>query len=294
MGTNLRFVVCYLSLAIAAVSPSRVSAAEPQTSSHPAGSGHQSLVQLSGNIPWDAIVWVERRYKIETLRFKARDESGIDWLGSDEVTVGTFDSKGFTISRTIENIDSGDTHEFDPAKSCIVPIPPGEVVLGETSVCDPIGESAPLSFKVELWEEDQVWIEFNPHPYTPPGGHGSGNLYLHGDSDDFLGRAQIDLAALDLETALPNVGDVYDETVRLFPCEEEVCGVGPDAPDYTFTYRITRLPDVRVDLRSEARAAMQQSGIGSELEAVVAGLRSLRAPSSRQIEPKIGEPKTIR
>lgn len=78
MTLNRRFVVCCLSLAIASVSPAGVFAGESQTSSQPADSDHQSLVQRSGDIPWDAIVWVERRYKIEALRFKARDESGID------------------------------------------------------------------------------------------------------------------------------------------------------------------------------------------------------------------------
>lgn len=57
-------------------------------------------------------------------------------------------------------------------------------------------------------------------------------------------------------------------------------------PDYTFTYRITRLPDVRVDLRSVLDEAMRRSGARSELEAIVAGLRSLRAPSPRKIEPE--------
>lgn len=48
-----------------------------------------------------------------------------------------------------------------------MPIPPGEFVLGETTVCDPIGEPAPLSFKVELWERDDFGFEFDPSP-TPP------------------------------------------------------------------------------------------------------------------------------
>jgi len=104
--------------------------------------------------PWNAIKWIERRYKIEAMRFKARDETGFDWAGSDEVMVNTSDSKGWTVSDEIGGIDSGDTHSFDPAKSCIVAVRPGTVVLGKSSVCDDVGESAPLGFAVEFWEKD--------------------------------------------------------------------------------------------------------------------------------------------
>lgn len=99
---------------------------------------------------------VERLYKIEAVSFKAVDETGIDWgpLNSDEVMVGTFDAKGYTHSREIGNIDSGDTHHFDPIKSCMLPVRIGEVVLGETSVCDDVGEPAPLKVRIELWEQD--------------------------------------------------------------------------------------------------------------------------------------------
>lgn len=103
--------------------------------------------------PWDTVTAtiVERRYKVEAVRFKARDETGIDWWGDDDVMVGTTDAKGFTSSAEIGSIDSGDTHNFDPAVSCIIGVLPGKVTLGESSVCDPAGEPGPFSFRVELW-----------------------------------------------------------------------------------------------------------------------------------------------
>lgn len=48
-----------------------------------------------------------------------------------------------------------------------------------------------------------------------------------------------------------------------------------------------RLRDAHVALRSLLDDAMQRTGARSELEAIVAGLRSLRAPSPRQVEPDI-------
>jgi hypothetical protein len=111
------------------------------------------------------------------------------------------------------------------------------------------------------------------------------------DGDDFIGRARVDFSAQDFEAGVPNVGDEFIETVVLSPCPPgtTVCG-GWGLPDYSFTYRITRLRDVRVDLRAVLDAAMQRSGARSELEAIVTGLRSLlqflRVTSPRKTEPE--------
>lgn len=87
---------------------------------------------------------------------KARDETGIDWWGSDEVMIRTDDPKGSTVSDEIGNVDTGDVHYFDPVRSCILAVRPGIVVLGKTSACDDAGEPAPLGFGVEFWEKDAI------------------------------------------------------------------------------------------------------------------------------------------
>jgi hypothetical protein len=38
-----------------------------------------ALVVSTSDIPWHDLTWVERRYKIEAMHFKCRDETGIDW-----------------------------------------------------------------------------------------------------------------------------------------------------------------------------------------------------------------------
>jgi hypothetical protein len=254
----------------------------------PEGAGTPADVAVLRDFPWHTVEWVERRYKIEAMRFKARDETGYDWWGSDEVMVETVDAKGWTVSDEIGGIDSGDTHHFDPAKSCIIAVRPGIVVLGKTSVCDDIGEPAPLWFEVEFWEKDPIGISIGfCKRVSGPGGHrGSRDCANDGNGDDFIGRARLDFPAQDFEAVLPNVGDEYIETVVLNPCfGADVCDV-TYGPDYSFTYRITRLADLRVDLRSVLDEAMQRSGARSELEAIVAGLRSLRAPNPRKVEPE--------
>jgi hypothetical protein len=115
--------------------------------------------------------------------------------------------------------------------------------------------------------------------------HHTGPSYCLED-DDFIGRARLDFSMSELEAALPTVGAEYVETVTLFPCPygQDTCGDPPH--EYTFTYRITRWPDVTVDLRNVLDEAMSKIGAHTELEAFVAGLRSLRAPSPRKIVTK--------
>lgn len=260
-------------------------AQERPASPQPEDAGRQTVAEASRATPWDTIQWVERRYKIEAMRFKARDETGVDFLGSDEVMVETSDAKGIMVSEEIGDIDSGDTHNFDPATSCIVAVRPGTVVLGKTSVCTDVGEAGPLRFKVQLWEKD---TDLPLGQFSVCGG---GPDYYPTDCakyfDDFIGRAQIEYSTQELEAALPHVGDEQIESVTLDPCPGWICA---GFPDYTFTWRVTRLADVRVDLRAVLDEAMQRSGAGSELEAIATGLRSLRAPSPRKIEPETGNP----
>src|SRR5262249_11101362 len=149
------------------------------------------------------------------------------------------------------------TRDFEPAKSCIVAVRPGIVVLGKTSVCDDVGEPAPLSFEVEFWEKDTGFTTSFCGLSTSPGFHGPAHCVDDTRGDDFLGRRQLDFTMQELEAGLPNVGDESIETVKLSPCrkDEYQCG-GPSLPDYEFTYRVTRLPDVRVGLSEVLDEAM--------------------------------------
>ena len=248
-------------------------------------------------VPWDwsDILVLERRYKIEALSFWARDETGVDWPGSDEVMVGTRDPEGWTASDVIGDINSGDIHEFDPARSCLVGVSPGEAVLGRSSVCDAAGRPAPLWFEVELWEID--WsppgFEHGCQP-APSGGH-AGECSpppLDYVADDFIGDARLEFTPQELEAALPRVGDQYTETVTLNPCGEDVCGSGwpIGGSDYAFTYRITRMPNKEIDMRDIIAASVERSGARSEMEAVIAGLNALQTPRPRPAEPGTGGP----
>lgn len=299
MTSRWRFMaICFGLAAWFWCSADAVAQAQP-TSPQPADADHPTVAKASSSINWDMIRWVERRYKIEAISFKALDETGFDWFGSDDVMVETTDAKGWTVSNEIRGIDSGDTHNFDPAKSCIVAVRPGTVVLGVSSVCETVGEPAPLGFQVELWEQDSIGSPtgFCIEPLGPPNpGRHVGPYRAHCPNgnpfSDFIGRAQIDYPTQDLEAALPKVGDEVVESITLDACPDLAACAG--FPVYTFTWRVTRLSDVRVDLRSALDEAMQISGARSELEAIRAGLRYLRAPSPRKTEPETGKLPPVR
>ena len=281
MSSRMRFTIC---CGLAAWCWCTTALAQQRPPTQPE-SWDRAAIVVPGDIPWHTLEVIERRYKVEAMRFKARDETGWDWTGADEVMVETNDPKGWTVTDEIGGIDSGDTHKFDPAKSCIVAVRPGIVVLGKSSVCDEVGEPAPLGFKIEMWEKDFSIFGFpNKCLSGGPGTHAGSHCANDGMGDDFIGHAQIDLTAQELEAALPNVGSEHIETVVLNPCRGvDVCDV-TFGPDYSFTFRVTRLPDARVRVRVVLDDAMRAIGARSELEAVVAGLRSLRAPSPRKIE----------
>ena len=263
-------MVSYRSLLVASVSVAAwvwcaagAFAQRPEATPYPDRTGGRlDVTQPLGNIIRPDPV-MERRYKVEAIRFKAVDESGYDWDGSDEVIVETLDAKGGTSTREIGDIDSGDVHDFDPAVSCIVAVRDGRVLLGETSECDSAGEPAPFWFKVRFWENDNyeifppidwnstacvVGAEGNNSEESPPGRHCSRS---ETSNEDLLGGHLVEYSQQELDARLPNVGDQYEVTVRLDPCFDgdhtSVCGVPSwpwaSFPDYDFTYRITRLPD---------------------------------------------------
>ncbi|MBL8037819.1 MAG: hypothetical protein JNN16_09990 [Nitrospira sp.] len=287
MDLQRRVMMWCVGLASYLCCDANVFAHAPQTTPSSGDSEIHAVVEQ--DVSWDTIEWMERRYKIEAVGFKARNESGWDWWGSDEVMVGTEDAKGWTVSGELSSVDSGEFYSFDPVRSCVVAVRAGIVVLGKTSVCDEAGEPAPLSFGVELWEKDVFgWRTGFCKALSPGKGfHAGPHCADDGSGTDFIGRARVDFSALDLEAVLPNVGDEHVETVVLSACPSgEVCS-DADLPDYSFTFRVTRVRDARVELRSLLEDAMHRTGARSELEAIVTGLRSLRAPSPRQVEPNL-------
>jgi len=87
------------------------------------------------------------RYTVKAVSFHAYDETGIDWLGSDE-PYWTFNSVGVdgtalsTKSRTFGDVDTGDTVNFGATEGCLY--------LACSGGPAPTG----MGFSIQLWEHD--------------------------------------------------------------------------------------------------------------------------------------------
>ena len=139
-----------------------------------------------------------------------------------------------------EDVDAGELRTFESNKRCILPvegnshqIPFGDVFGGQT--CLDTGVPGPVSFKVKLWEVDEIF-------------YGGGGDFPPGNATSkLIGSATISHTAKELAEATPLIGSLLQKTIDLGPCyDERGCVTSPGTPNdahYTFTYKITRLPD---------------------------------------------------
>jgi hypothetical protein len=87
-------------------------------------------------------------YKVKMVSFRAADESGRDWLGSDEAywvvsSVGADGTAKTFRTRTFGDVDSGETRTFGVTEGCIF-----STTCGAATAPDGIGLS------IQLLEED--------------------------------------------------------------------------------------------------------------------------------------------
>ena len=159
--------------------------------------------------------------------FTAVDETGrTDW-GSDEVRAvfADFNPINERATKEYDNVDSGETIAFIAADRCITPLP--NCSQGRETV----------RFMVSLWEGD--WTLTDLSGLSEPELIGAHDLYEDGPGSgaDLIGKASVGWPQVQLLGTLPNVGDTVERSVPLHG--------GTDNSTYRFTYRITRLPDVR-------------------------------------------------
>jgi hypothetical protein len=168
------------------------------------------------------------RYKVSAANFKAIDESGADWTGSDEAFwlfsgVGTTGTGTTRATQVYGSMDSGDTQSFSVVDQC---------AWG----CSPVGSPAPfgIGLSVQLWEQDlgdidDIWfktadafqtagpiISTTPAPsWVGPAVKAVGEgleLILNWAEDDLIGSQTYAFDATGLASALPNRGTSFTDT----------------------------------------------------------------------------------
>jgi hypothetical protein len=180
------------------------------------------------------------QFVAEAVLFKAIDETGYDWPGSDEV-YAVFSDLNPTLDDLVTaeygDVDAGETRNFGPNERCIAPRP----------TCAH-GVSESLNFEVSFWERDKGLFEWC-HGDLP----GLHYVLRHGkcSGDDLIGRGQVLMSREQLLAVLPTIDESREFQLILGGpcgyCGNDVCGCGPpgpNGPEYKLTYRITRLPDV--------------------------------------------------
>jgi hypothetical protein len=205
----------------------------------------------------------EPRFKLEALRFRALNETGIDRFGSDEiyVTIHVPARKVATISQVFGDVDAGETRSIPLDQSCILPIAGVSAPKtlsgfeGDSWSCSRDGAPGPFSFTVVLREKDPEENCAIPFycGYTPGlvEGEEPGPIDSH---DDLIGRHEVVYSMEEL-IAL-QVGQVVEESVWLRPCIKPAPAVYYCAPweaEYQFTWRLTRLPDAEPVVGSVTR-----------------------------------------
>ena len=122
-------------------------------------SAHVAAPPAASAQPDGKLIILVPQFVAEAVRFKAIDESGFDWPGSDEVYAVFSDlNPNLTdlVTSTFENVNTGTTRDFGPDERCIAP---------RSNKCDH-GVSEILHFKVSFWEEDGRSDSFFPPTFV--------------------------------------------------------------------------------------------------------------------------------
>lgn len=170
------------------------------------------------------LTFTSPQFVVHALWFKANDETGWAWTGSDEVYAifSDMDPTHYDRATSIyENVDEGDLVSFKSADQCMAAQPN----------CDRGTPSLNVAFS--FWERDSLGLglEFCPGDFQ-----GSHTRLQEGKctSDDFIGSGSIVYSQDELVAMLPAVGDTREVTYVM----------DKDAGKYRFRYRITRLENV--------------------------------------------------
>jgi len=170
------------------------------------------------------LTFTSPQFVVQAVWFKANDETGWYWTGSDEVYAVFSDMDPTHYDRETSiygNVDEGDLVNFKASDQCMAAQPN----------CDRGTSSLNVAFS--FWERDSLGfgLEFCPGDFQ-----GSHTRLLEGKctSDDFIGRGSIIYSQQDLVAMLPAVGDSREFTAVM----------EQDAGKYRFRYRITRLANV--------------------------------------------------
>jgi hypothetical protein len=201
-------------------------------------------------------------YKVEAVRFHCNHETWWNQWTSDEVRVGISTPTTTTISKVFNDVDAGETKNFEADQSCIHPIVgggnSGNTVFkpSQTWTCSNRGAAGPISFTVVMAEEDSGFFHDCLSDFPPSCAFYS-RTPRPDPNDELIGQHTVEFTPEELAFAMPNVGDFIEPVITLTPpTDGGVSAGGQAAAEYTFTYRITRVAPGPLVLESAAPVAV--------------------------------------
>lgn len=191
-------------------------------------------------------------YTVQALKFKAVDESGIDWTGSDEpLWVFTANAGGrvsTTRSREFGDVDSGDTLTFDATRNRNTVWP---VARDSRGAPGPIGLAVQLS-EIDQGQPDDIAAKtekaLNLAQWAPVVGEWVGKARgVVRDSlnnliaDDLMGSRTLLWSASVLHRRLPRPGTSFVERFRFSGRSGDLPFDVAGGPDYNLWVRVRRI-----------------------------------------------------
>ena len=202
------------------------------------------------------------RFVVKAVLFGAKDETGWDGWGSDEVVIVFRTPRYALVGKEYEDVDSDDDPtEFQFQQDCITPaIDP--IGPGHRWTCDAAGVSGPITFTVGFYEQDADpwgWLSgiFTGSFSFPQSLSGDvfkpeGEFPQEMSPNDRIGKVKVQIPLETLLQKLPRVGDSYQDKVSLYGgCDNSTtttpCTSG-DTTEYEMSYEVRRVQDVAVPL----------------------------------------------
>lgn len=190
-------------------------------------------------------------YRVKMLKFRAADESGYDWLGSDEVywvvsSVGADGTAATFKTRTFGDVDTGETRTFGASEGCAFPttcgsaVAPDGIGMSIQLIEEDNGDAAAIVAKAASWFKKAGDLGDFADPTTwllkAMGYMGTVADYISSWlEDDLLGSRTLTYSPSQLASRLPAPGRSYTET-RYFGGLDTSGGA-----DYYLTLRVTRV-----------------------------------------------------
>lgn len=171
------------------------------------------------------------RYMVEAISFTALNETGIDFLGSDEIVVRFAANERMSFSGIYGSVDTGDTHSLRSGQQCIYPAIDPDGTYNHNWSCNSRGGFGPVSFQITLYEFDGFLrgMLTNPLQFCI---HGGTDLLAGCDEitlmSTAIGSGYVALTEAEMAALMPTIGASVERVVSI-------------ASSYQVNIRLTRL-----------------------------------------------------